>query len=53
MAATSIAPQVEPPVVEKTTQVSEPKALGPKPMGRDLLAEIFEGHEEFLGWTPD
>ncbi|MGA7557615.1 MAG: hypothetical protein WCF61_13520 [Terriglobales bacterium] len=53
MAAPSIAPQVEPPVVEKTTQVSQPKAANPNEPVRDLLAEIFKGHEEFLGWTPD
>ncbi len=53
MAATSIAPQVEPPVVKETTRVPEPEPASPKQPGRHLLVEIFTGHEEFLGWTPD
>ena len=52
MAATSIAPPVEQPAEKKTTQVFEPKPVSPKePV--PLLVEIFGGHEDFLGWTPD
>ena len=55
MAAPCIAPPVEPPVEnkEKTAQVREPKPVVPKQRVRDLLVKIFEGHQEFLGWTPD
>jgi hypothetical protein len=53
MAATGIAPQVEPPVEKKATPVEEPKPIGWKQRVRDLLIAIFKGHEEFLGWTPD
>ena len=53
MAAPCIAPQLEPPVEKKTLQASEPKPIAPKQPARDLLAEIFEGHEDFLGWAPD
>ncbi len=53
MAATTIAPPVEQPVEKKTVQVSEPKPVSPQQPARDLLVEIFSGHEEFLGWTPD
>ncbi len=52
MATPCIAPQVEELVAKKTTQ-SGPKPVSPKPHTRSPLAEIFEGHEEFLGWTPD
>jgi hypothetical protein len=53
MAAANIAPQVEPPVEKKIVRTYEPKPVAPKPPVRNLLSEIFEGHEEFLGWTPD
>jgi hypothetical protein len=53
MAATSIAPPVEHPVEKKTMQVSEPEPASPKQPVGGLLVEIFRGHEEFLGWTPD
>jgi len=54
MAAPCIAPEVEIPVEKKPLiRVSEPKPAGPKQRVRDLLVAIFEGHEEFLGWTPD
>lgn len=51
-------PNMAPPpvklVVEKITlQVCEPKSVGPKQRFRDLLVKIFQGHGEFLGWTPD
>jgi len=44
---------LEPPVEKKTLQAPEPKRVAPKQSFRDLLAEIFQGHEDFLGWTPD
>jgi hypothetical protein len=55
MAAPCIAPQIKPRIEEKTQTlpVCEPKPIAPKHPFRDLLVEIFEGHEEFLGWTPD
>lgn len=53
MATTSIAPEVESPVEKKPAQVDEPKPIGWKQRIRNLLIAIFEGHEEFLGWTPD
>lgn len=39
----------------KTQKVREPKPepASPKPPPRDLVHRIFEGHEDFLGWTPD
>jgi hypothetical protein len=52
-------PKVAPPAVPgfdlRTIKVYEPK---PKPPGlrervRILLIQIFEGHQEFLGFTPD
>jgi|HubBroStandDraft_1064217.scaffolds.fasta_scaffold00030_46 hypothetical protein len=52
----NIAPRVNPvnPVFEeKTMPVCDPQPLGLKERVRDLLVEIFERHEEFLGWTPD
>lgn len=53
MAAPCIAPHVEPSDEKKNLQVCEPKPAAPKRALRDLLAEIFKGHEDFLGWTPD
>jgi hypothetical protein len=53
MAAPCIAPQVEPPVEKETLQVREPKQAASKQPPRSIPAEIFEGHEDFLGWTPD
>ena len=53
MAAPCIAPPVEQPVEKKPMQVREPKPAGLKQRVRDLLFDIFKGHEEFLGWTPD
>ncbi|MFZ0286179.1 MAG: hypothetical protein WAL32_13195 [Terriglobales bacterium] len=56
MAAPCIAPPVALPVEKKSLQ--EPDWMTPKPPVkkrpvRDLLVEIFQGHEEYLGWTPD
>ncbi len=53
MPATCIAPEVEPLVENKPMRVDEPKPVGWKQRVRYLLVAIFEGHEEFLGWTPD
>jgi hypothetical protein len=54
MSATSVAPpQVQPPVEKKTMRDHEPESAGSKRPAKNLLVEIFEGHEEFLGWTPD
>jgi hypothetical protein len=43
----------QPSVEKKATPVNEPKPVGVKQRVQDLLVAIFEGHEEFLGWTPD
>lgn len=53
MATTLVAPEVEAPVEKEPMRVSEPKPLTLKQRVRNLLVTIFEGHEEFLGWTPD
>jgi hypothetical protein len=53
MATPSIAQEVKLPVEKKTMQVWEPKPLSLKQQVQNLLVEIFGGHEEFLGWTPD
>ena len=53
MAAPCIAPQVEPPVEKETFEVCETKPAAPKQPPRGILSEIFEGHEDFLGLTPD
>jgi hypothetical protein len=53
MAAPCIAPQVEPPVEKETCEVCETGPVAPEQPPRSILAEIFEGHEDFLGWTPD
>ncbi len=47
-------PEVETEVEEETTKISEPKLPTPfRQKPRTLLEEIFEGHEDFLGYTPD
>lgn len=48
-----IVPQMELVVETKTMKVSEPKPAGLKQRVRDLLVDIFAGHQEFLGWTPE
>ena len=46
--------EVETEVEKETAKISEPKPPGPlRPKRRTLLEEIFEGHEDFLGYTPD
>ncbi len=65
MAPTCIAPPEELQIEEKPVWVNEPRLeprsepepepgpLGWKQHVRALLVAIFEGHEEFLGYTPD
>ena len=52
MATTCIAPEVERPIVKNTSPVRQPEAK-PKPPFRELVINIFRGHEDFLGYTPD
>jgi hypothetical protein len=52
-ASLEVAPQVEPYSQDETLKLREPKPVAPKRQVRSLLHEIFEGHEEFLGLTPD
>ena len=60
-ASPRIAPQVEPVFEKKTLKLCQPqhkpkprpKTAGQKPQVRDVVAEIFEGYEEFLGCTPN
>jgi len=52
-ASPKLAPQVELVFEKKIPKRAEPKPIEEKPPVRDLLTEIFGGHEEFLGWTPD
>jgi len=49
----NITPQVKMVFDKKTMQVCDPKPVDLTQRIRDLLVEIFEEHEEFLGWTPD
>jgi hypothetical protein len=46
-----IAPEEETLVEENLSPEDEPEPTEVKP--KSLLVEIFSGHEEFLGWTPD
>jgi hypothetical protein len=52
MAATCIAPEVESSVEKQTAPVRKRESK-PEPRFGDLVMQIFEGHEEFLGYTPD
>jgi len=52
-AQTCIASPVTLRVEEKPVRVDEPGSLGWEQRVRALLVAIFEGREEFLGWTPD
>lgn len=57
-AAPCVVPKVAPVFKKKTLKLCEPKPK-PKPVGRkprvvrDVVAEIFEGYEEFLGCASD
>ncbi len=58
MAASAIiSPEEETAVEEETRKTGEPelkpKTVEPKRQRRNTVLEIFEGHEDFLGWTPD
>jgi len=54
MPAAIIAPEEEELVIgKKPAPAEEPKPVRRNARLRDLLTEIFAGHEEFLGWTPD
>jgi hypothetical protein len=54
-ACPTIAPEEEIAVEKKIRKVyvPTPKPVSPKQGVKGLLFEIFEGHEDFLGWTPD
>jgi len=52
MAATTIAPPEEPQVDEKPPRFDEPEPVREERF-HSLLVQIFQGHQEFLGWTPD
>ena len=60
-ASPRLAPQAEPSIEKRTLKLCEPKrnpktrptTQARKPRVRDLVAEIFEGYEEFLGCTPN
>jgi hypothetical protein len=48
-----VAPQVESESRKETVTTREPKPAAPKPQPRTLLQRVFEGHEDYLGYTPD
>ncbi|MFZ0199523.1 MAG: hypothetical protein WB523_22685 [Candidatus Sulfotelmatobacter sp.] len=48
-----VVPQVETESRKKTVTTREPEPVAPTPKPRTLLQRIFEGHEEYLGYTPD
>jgi hypothetical protein len=49
----SIIPQAKVAPDKQTIQIAEPNPLTLKKRVRDLLIEMLEGYQEFLGWTPD
>jgi hypothetical protein len=49
----NVAPQIKLVFEKKNLQVCELKLLSLKQRVRYMLVEIFQRHEEFLGWTPD
>lgn len=54
MPAATLEPEVEVKLAEeKTTKRTEPEPAPRKSKVRSLFREIFEGHEEYLGYTPD
>ena len=60
MPATMVEPEVETavpevhlPVEENPEPAFEPTPVGLKQRARNLLVAIFQGHEEYLGYTPD
>jgi len=53
-ASSVITPEEELASEKKTSKIyAPPKAQTPKKPKRGLLSELFEGHEEYLGYTPD
>ncbi|MGC1961775.1 MAG: hypothetical protein WA676_03505 [Candidatus Sulfotelmatobacter sp.] len=51
---TLIAPEEELTFEKKPPKISEPSSRpAAKKLGPSVLVEIFAGHEEFLGYTPD
>jgi hypothetical protein len=58
MTTSTVDQEIEDAVEEKSLLVGEPKNQtsnqpAPKQLVRSLWATIFEGHEDFLGYTPD
>jgi hypothetical protein len=49
----SVVPQVKVDSELRTLQIVESEVVTPRKSLRDLLLEIFKGHEEYLGRTPD
>jgi hypothetical protein len=48
-----VVPQVETESPKEIETIREPQPVAPTPKRRTLLHRIFEGHEEYLGCTPD
>jgi hypothetical protein len=49
----NIVPQVTHDFEKHTMQLVESQPMSLRKRIRDLLHEMFEGHEDFLGRTPD
>jgi hypothetical protein len=49
----NIVPQLERATHKEPMQIAEPKPATLKKRVRDLLIDMFEGYQEFLGRTPD
>jgi hypothetical protein len=52
-ASPKLTPQLAIAWDKNSPPAAEPKPAGLKQRVRDLLIEIFKGHREYLGWTPD
>jgi hypothetical protein len=50
--STCIAPEPEVLVEEEAARPDEPEPDWKQRL-RELLVAVFQGHEEYLGWTPD
>jgi hypothetical protein len=48
-----VVPQVETESPKEIETIREPQAAAPTPKRLTLLQRILEGHEEYLGYTPD
>jgi hypothetical protein len=48
-----VVPQVETESPLEIETIREPEPVAPTPTRRTLLQRIFEGYEEYLGYTPD